>query len=136
MTAPTVTQNIPDGAVHREQFSLSGTYTAASDVYSSGGVTLASGVLTISVGFEPTRVQVVNVTDRVTQEWYKGMNKGDFVETAANGTRTLETDDKLVVTAAVTGAAPVTVKPVFTVAILADGGGFTDNDTVAIIIEG
>lgn len=136
MTAPTVSRVNPNGIVNREQVSLSGTYAAASDAYSSGGVTLASGVLTIEVGFEPTYVRVVNVTDRVTQEWYKGMNQGDFMETVAAGTRTLETDDKVVVAVSETGTAPVTFKPAYTVTVLANGGAITDNDTVVILIEG
>lgn len=136
MTAPTVTRTNSNGVVNRQQFSLSGTYTAASDAYSANDMVLASGVLTITVGFEPTYVKVINVTDRLEQEWWKGMNKGDFVETAAAGDKTLETDDKVVVTVAATGSAPVTYKGAYTVAVLADGGAITDNDTVIVIIEG
>ena len=137
MTAPTVGRTNATSVVNKNQGSLSGSYTASSDVVAdTDGVTLAAGVLTIKCTFEPTYVKVVNVTDRVTQEWHKGMNKGDFVETAANGTRSLETDDKLVVTVAVTGTAPVEIKPVYTVAVLADGGAITDSDTVVWSIEG
>lgn len=135
MTAPTVARENTNGAKYRCSGSLSGTYTAASDAYDSDGVVLASGTLTLTVGFEPTYVKVINVTDRITQEWHKGMNQGDFIETAANGTRTLETDDKLVVSISQTGSAPVTIKPVCTVAVLANGGAITDNDTVVWVIE-
>jgi dethiobiotin synthetase len=48
-------------------------------------------------GFKPTRVTVINVTDRITYEWFEGMNEGDYLKTVAAGTRTLETDDVLVV---------------------------------------
>lgn len=48
-------------------------------------------------GFKPTRVQVINLTDRITYEWYHGMASGDYVKTVAAGTRTLETDDVLVI---------------------------------------
>jgi hypothetical protein len=88
----------------------------------AGSVTLASGVLTITVGFEPTKVKVVNVTDRLEQEWFAGMNQGDFMETASNGDKTLETDDKLVVAVANTGSGYSTLKPVYTVTVLANGG--------------
>lgn len=118
---------------------ISGTYTAATEAVSSGpsqtfsastlttrqadgnntqGAALASGVLTVTPGFIPRYAKIINVTDRVTQEWHKGMNQGDFLETAANGTRTLETDDKLVVNET-TGVVTFT----------ADGTAITDNDT-------
>jgi hypothetical protein len=48
-------------------------------------------------GFRPSYVKVVNVTDRITYEWMEGMNEGDYLKTVAAGTRTLETDDVLVV---------------------------------------
>lgn len=137
MTAPTVGRTNATSVVNKNQGSLSGTYTAATDVVAdTDGVTLASGVLTIKCSFEPTYVKVTNVTDRITQEWHKGMNSGDFIETAANGVRTLETDDKIVVAAAVTGSAPVEIKPAYTVTVLADGTVITDNDTTVWTIEG
>ncbi len=124
---------------------LSGTYTASSDANTASGqgtpasitnpngiqnlgtsgAVLASGVLTITPGFIPTYVKVINVTDRLTQEWFKGMNVGDFLETAANGDKTLETDDKLTISAT-TGV----------ISVLADGGAITDNDTVVWVVEG
>lgn len=105
---------------------LSGTYTAATDdVTTVENVDMTNGVITITPGFMPTYVKVVNVTDRLTQEWFKGMNPGDFLETAANGDKTLETDDKLVVNAT-TGV----------VTILANGGAYTDNDTMVYEIVG
>jgi hypothetical protein len=85
----------------------------------SSGANLAAGVLTITPGFIPNHVKVVNVTTRVMQEWFKGMNQGDSVDTAAAGTRTLETDDMLVVNET-TGVVTVTAS-----------GTFTDNETVA-----
>jgi hypothetical protein len=125
--------------VQRHFGSLSGTYTAATDVNASSGAgspasisvpngtlgqgssgaNLAAGVLTITPGFIPNHVKVVNVTTRVMQEWFKGMNQGDSVDTAAAGTRTLETDDMLVVNET-TGVVTVTAS-----------GTFTDNETVA-----
>lgn len=104
---------------------ISGTYTAATDDFSSDGVDVTNGVITITPGFMPSYVKVINVTDRVMQEWFKGMNTGDFIETAAAGTRTLETDDKLSVNAD-TGVVTIT----------ADGGAMTDNDTVVWEIVG
>lgn len=136
MTAPTVSRVNPNGVLNRVQVSLSGTYTAATDVYAANDITLASGSLAVTVGFEPTAVKVINVTDRLTQEWFKGMNQGDFLETAANGDKTLETDDKVVVAVSTAGSAPVVTKPAYTVTVLANGGAITDNDTVVLVIEG
>jgi hypothetical protein len=48
-------------------------------------------------GFKPTKVIVVNITDRISYEYMAGMNEGDYLKTVAAGTRTLETDDVLVV---------------------------------------
>lgn len=140
MTAPTVTRANANGAPNRAQGSFSGTYTAATDTFtgtgSNAGVALASGVITITLGFVPRYFKIINVTDRITQEWFHGMNQGDFIETAANGTRTLETDDQVVVAASTTGTAPVTFEPAATVTITASGGAMTDNDTVVWVAEG
>lgn len=52
---------------------------------------------TLYPGFRPTYVQLVNLTDRITYEWYEGMAEGDYIKTVAAGTRTLETDDVMVI---------------------------------------
>ena len=137
MTAPTNLSNVNCGPVQRTQGSISGTYTAASDVSSTTNASIAAGVMTLTLGFVPTRFMIMNVTDRVKQEWFKGMNSGDYLETAANGTVTLETDDKVVV-AIRTGAggsasqsggsADTSASGVVTVTF--DSGIATDNDTV------
>jgi hypothetical protein len=131
------------GVIQRQFGHLSGTYTAASAVASSSGAgsgasisvpngtlgqgsagaNLAAGVLTITPGFVPNYVKVVNVTTRVMQEWFKGMNQGDSVDSAAAGTRTLETDDMLVVNET-TGVVTITAS-----------GTFADNETVAWEIQ-
>ena len=108
--ALTTAQYDSTSVVRRAQGSLTGTYTAAD--------------ATITLGFVPTYFKVINATDRLTQEWFLGMNAGDFLETAANGDKTLETDDKLVVNSD------------GTVTILANGGAITDNDTVVWVAEG
>lgn len=109
--------------------SLTGTYTAATDVITSGptspyattnistraavgdttqGAALAAGVLTITPGFIPKRVLAMNVTDRISWEFFDGMNQGDYLEQVANGTRTLETDDKIVINTT-TGVVTITL---------------------------
>ena len=132
------------GILGRQFGHISGTYTAATEVSSSSGAgspasvsnpngvlgqgsfgaNLAAGVLTITPGFIPTYVKAVNVTSRVMHEWFKGMNQGDYVATAAAGTRTLATDDVLVVNET-TGV----------VTVLATGDILDDNATIAWEIE-
>lgn len=122
--------------VRRAQGYLSGTYTAAtvtsettksatSNADAVAQAVIASGVMTITLGWVPKRFKIENKTDRLSQEWELGMNTGDFIETAANGDRTLETDDKISVNAT-TGVVTVTF----------DGGAVTDNDTVVWVAEG
>lgn len=143
MTAPTNLSNVNCGPVQRTQGSISGTYTAATDVSTTTNASIAAGVMTLTLGFVPTRFMIMNVTDRVKQEWFKGMNSGDYIETAANGTVSLETDDKVVV-AIRTGAggsasqsggsADTSASGVVTVTF--DSGIATDNDTVVWVAEG
>jgi hypothetical protein len=42
------------------------------------------------LGFTPTKVTFINVTDRVTIEWFRGMTDNTSLKTAAAGTRTVE----------------------------------------------
>lgn len=130
-------KSAPNGVVSHANGYISGTYTAATvnsataastTAAATGGIAnadavanmvIASGVMTITLGFAPKYFKIVNVTDRLTQEWFEGMNSGDFIETAAAGTRTLETDDKVVVS-----------QSAGTVVVTFDGGAATDNDTV------
>lgn len=143
MTAPTNLSNVNCGPVQRTQGSISGTYTAATDVSSTTNASIASGVLTLTLGFVPTHFYISNLTDRLTQEWWKGMNSGDYTERIAAGDQTLETDDKIVV-AIRTGAggsstqsggsADTSAGGVVTVTF--DSGICTDNDTVVWYAEG
>jgi hypothetical protein len=49
--------------------------------------------IAIELGFRPRYFQLVNLTDRITHEWYEGMASGTTVKTAADGVRTLNTAD-------------------------------------------
>ena len=53
----------------------------------------AAAAVVLSLGFVPRYVQVVNLTDRISYEWYEGMAAGTTLKTAANGDRTLDTSD-------------------------------------------
>lgn len=64
--------------------------------HSSGHMVNDAGgavVATLSLGFVPRVFRIVNVTDRITYEWYTGMTNPGAVKTAAVGTRTLETTE-------------------------------------------
>jgi hypothetical protein len=50
-----------------------------------------------SIGFKPRYVQVVNLTDRITFEWYEGMAADSMIQTVAAGTRTLVTSAAITV---------------------------------------
>lgn len=133
----------PHGVAARANGYIKGTYTAATvnsataastTAAATGGIAnsdavenmvIASGVMTITLGFVPKHFKIINVTDRLIHEWYEGMNTGDFIEEVAAGDKTLETDDKLSVNAD-TGVVTVTF----------DGGIATDNDTVIWMAEG
>ena len=137
MTAPTVVRTNTNGVVNSAHGSFSGTYTAETDVFDSDGVVLdGAGNIVISLGFEPTYFEIINMTDLIKQEWYKGMPFGDFLEIPADGNWTYETDNQIEVRVVDTGVAPVTIKPVYTVTIDAGGGAMTDNDTVVWRAEG
>jgi hypothetical protein len=112
-------------------------------VSSTANSTIAAGVLTLTLGFVPTYFKIINATDRVTQDWFKGMNSGDYLETAANGDKTLETDDKVVVALRTGTGGSVSqaggsadTSPSGVVTVTFDSGICTDNDTVVWLAEG
>jgi hypothetical protein len=144
MTAPTVVYSRNPEPQQRASGSFSGTYTAASDVSTTTNATMAAGVITLTLGFVPKYFMIENITDRVKQEWYDVMNSGDYLETAAAGTRTLETDDKLVITertgsgavggTSSGGSADTSASGVVTITV--DSAIVTDNDTVIWVAYG
>ena len=56
-----------------------------------GKVSGAGASITVSLGFTPRIVRVVNATDRITDEKYAGMGATEVIHTIADGTRTLDT---------------------------------------------
>jgi len=54
---------------------------------------------TFNFGFKPRLVQVINLTDRITEEWYEGMAATNTLLTVAAGTRTIDTNSLIVVNA-------------------------------------
>lgn len=143
MTAPTVSYARNTGPVQKASGYFKGTYTAATDVSTTANAAMAAGVITLTLGFVPRKFKIINVTDRVMQEWFEGMNQGDYLETAANGDRTLETDDKLVVKIRTGAGGSVSqaggtadTAPSGVVTVTVDSGIMTDNDTIVWFAEG
>ena len=54
--------------------------------------------ISITLGFTPKYVRVVNQTTRVMYEWFEGMTAAHALKTVAAGTRTAETSGGITVT--------------------------------------
>lgn len=50
----------------------------------------AAAAVTIQLGFAPRRFKFVNLTDRITDEWFEGMAANTALHEVAAGTKTLE----------------------------------------------
>lgn len=97
MAAPTaIAYNRDGGPVQRTTGSATFA-TAATDAYSADAIALGSGVLTLTLGFVPRYVQIVNVTTRIMTEWFEPIASGTSLDTAADGVRTLNTSSKMTV---------------------------------------
>jgi len=57
----------------------------------------AAAAVTITLGFAPRRVLFVNLTDRITNEWFEGMASASSLHAVAAGTLTLETTNGIAV---------------------------------------
>lgn len=76
-------------------------YTSSTQTNTNGVVNYAVGKIvtssataavgTITLGFVPRKFRLVNLTDRITDEWFEGMASASSLNTAAVGTVTLET---------------------------------------------
>lgn len=58
---------------------------------------------TFTVGFSPRIVRFINLTDRITLEWYEGMAADSAIMTVAAGTRTLITTEGITANATLNG---------------------------------
>lgn len=116
--------------------------TAATDTYSANAISLAAGVLTLSLGYVPTHVMITNATTRIMTEWFAPLVPTTSIDTAAAGTRTLNTSSKMVVTGR-TGTGGSSTQSGGTADTAASGtvvltlSGFaTDADTITWVAEG
>ena len=57
----------------------------------------AAAAATITLGFAPRYIKVVNHTDRIVDEWFEGMSSANSLHSAANGDATLETTNGIAV---------------------------------------
>lgn len=60
---------------------------------------VAAADTVLNFGFKPRLVQVINLTDRITDEWFEGMAATQALHTIATGVRTLDTNSLIVVNA-------------------------------------
>lgn len=65
------------------------------EYFTTDAVTAAE--TSFSFGFKPRMVKFVNLTDRITNEWFEGMAAAYALKTVAAGTRTLETSGGITV---------------------------------------
>jgi hypothetical protein len=52
---------------------------------------------TLTLGFTPRYFKFVNLTDRITDEWFEGMASASSLHEVAAGTKTLETTNGIAV---------------------------------------
>ena len=78
--------NVGNGVLNRTIEAFTTDATAAADT-------------TFNFGFKPRLVQVINLTDRITDEWFEGMAATNVLHTVAAGTRTIDTNSLIVVNA-------------------------------------
>jgi hypothetical protein len=54
--------------------------------------------MSITTGFTPRYIRVINQTTNLQYEWYEGMTAGHMIQTATAGTRTAPTSNGFTVT--------------------------------------
>lgn len=156
MTTPTNVYSRNIGPLQRTQGSISGTYTAATDVSTTTNAAMAAGVLTLTLGFVPKHFLMQNVTQKWKFEWYEGMAADTYIVTQADGDATLSDDAGISIdlrtglgglagtraagTADTTPLGVVTITAAATATLAAINAAvaylFTDNDTVTWVAEG
>lgn len=84
MTATTNTQNNSNGV----------SYVATGKIVQDA---TAAAALTLTLGFTPRYFKLVNLTDRITDEWFEGMASASSLHAVAAGTQTLETTNGIAI---------------------------------------
>jgi hypothetical protein len=82
-------------ATTNSQSNSNGVYCFATGKIVQDATTAAA--LTLTLGFVPRYFRLVNLTDRITDEWFDGMAAASSLHTVAAGTLTLETTNGITV---------------------------------------
>lgn len=82
-------------------------FTSSTQTNSNGVINCAFGKIvtssataaaaTITLGFAPRKVRIINHTDRIVDEWLEGMASAESLHTVAAGAQTLETTNGIAV---------------------------------------
>lgn len=77
------------------QVNTSGVFNYATGKLVTDATTATAQTLTL--GFVPRKFKLVNLTDRIIDEWFEGMASASSLHTVAAGTNTLETTNGIAV---------------------------------------
>ena len=114
-----MTVNVIDVALHLTAFPT--TYTGPGNLIGNpllsppGQSTLslyftgAGNVTNIPLGSVPVRITLVNITDNIVWEWFRGLPATNTIKTVSTGTRTVDTGSAIVVTTDLMGNATVSL---------------------------
>ena len=125
-----MTTKIIDIAFHEASFPA--TYTGVgtligNPIYSEDGdvegyFTGTGDAVSIPIGSQAVHIKIVDVTDNIIWEWYRGFPATDTLKTVAAGTRTVDTTSAIVVTTDFAGNSTV----LLSAALAASGSLITD----------
>ena len=73
-----------------------GVYNKYINYFATSSATAAATTFS-SIGFQPRKVTLHNLTDRISDVWFEGMASASSLHTVANGTVTLETTNGVAV---------------------------------------
>ena len=75
----------------------------------SGYFTGAGNVTQIPIGFQPTSISIIDVTNNIQWDWYRGLPATDVIKTVSTGTRTVDTTSAIVVSTDLSGNTVLTI---------------------------
>jgi hypothetical protein len=75
----------------------------------SGYFTATGEDVIIPLGMLPTHIVIVDVTDNIQWDWYRGLAATNTIKTVAAGTRTIDTNSAIVITTDLAGNASVKI---------------------------
>ena len=75
----------------------------------SGYFAGAGNVTQIPIGFQPTSISIIDVTNNIQWDWYRGLPATNTIKTVAGGTRTVDATSAIVVTTDLSGNPVVSI---------------------------